>query len=77
MARLSCSSGYVFLILFSFLADTLRTETEFPPFAVGKAGEHPCEIFTVDGKGDRKVITHCHGEIQFDVDTDDLAVNIL
>ncbi|XP_076804919.1 ankyrin and armadillo repeat-containing protein-like isoform X2 [Clavelina lepadiformis] len=53
-------------------SDTLRTDAELPPFAIGQRGEHPCETFTLDRSGDRRSLTHCHGEIQFDVDTGDI-----
>ena len=57
-----------------FAGDTLRTDAELPPFAIGQRGEHPCETFTLDRSGDRRSLTHCHGEIQFDVDTGDIMV---
>jgi len=52
----------------------MRTETELPPFAIGPSGAHPCETFTVERTGQRKRLSHTHGEIQFDVDTDEIEV---
>lgn len=59
-----------------FLGDILRTETELPPFAIGPKGVHPCETFTLDRTGQRALLSHSHGEIQFDIETSDIEVNI-
>ena len=53
-----------------------RTEAELPPFALGHAGAHPNEIFTIDENGNRKLLTHTHGGIQFDVDSPDIGVSV-
>uniref|UniRef100_H2ZMU6 Ankyrin and armadillo repeat-containing protein n=1 Tax=Ciona savignyi TaxID=51511 RepID=H2ZMU6_CIOSA len=57
-------------LLHPFQGDGLRTESELPPFAFNNKGSQPCNTFTVDGQGKPKLLSHVHGEIQFDTDTD-------
>nr|XP_026696049.1 ankyrin and armadillo repeat-containing protein isoform X3 [Ciona intestinalis] len=56
-------------LLHPLQCDDLRTESEFPPFAFNLNKSNPCRTFTVDKDGNSKLLTHMHGELQFDSDT--------
>ena len=54
-----------------------RTESELPPFALGSEDQHPNRIFTTDGNGNPRALTHAHGGISFNYDTPEIEVRIL
>ncbi|XP_018672731.2 ankyrin and armadillo repeat-containing protein isoform X1 [Ciona intestinalis] len=56
-------------LLHPLQCDDLRTESEFPPVAFNLNKSNPCRTFTVDKDGNSKLLTHMHGELQFDSDT--------
>lgn len=49
-----------------------RTESELPPFALGSEDQHPNRIFTTDGNGNPRALTHAHGGISFNYDTPEI-----